>query len=357
MDRPTRDVYEARATDWVAKRNPRQIDAAHALASRSTGPSVDLGCGPGWYAPALSPPVIALDAARSMLEVAPQWAPAALRVQADLEALPFRREALGAAWARNSYVHLPAGALPLALADLHRSLAVDAQLVLMLFAGEGEGRSMFADDDFPGRFFSFLEPERVVDLVAGEGFVVDDMIVREHERGDRSMEVHATRARTLPDYVAPGLRLLLCGLNPSLRAADAGVGFVTPSNRFWPAALEAGVVTQARDPLHAVKHHGIGFTDLVKRATVGAAELRPAEYRDGFARVERLAAWLEPGAVCFVGLTGWRAAVDKKATAGWQERRVGGRPAYVMPNPSGLNAHTSPADLVQHLRAALVPPT
>jgi TDG/mug DNA glycosylase family protein len=182
------------------------------------------------------------------------------------------------------------------------------------------------------------------------------MEVREHERGDRSIEVHATRARTLPDHVAPGLRLLLCGLNPSLRAADAGVGFVTPSNRFWPAALAAGVVTQARDPLHAVKHHGIGFTDLVKRATVGAAELRPVEYRDGFARVERLAAWLEPGAVCFVGLTGWRAAVDKKATAGWQERLVGGRPAYVMPNPSGLNAHTSPADLAAHLRAAVAPP-
>jgi TDG/mug DNA glycosylase family protein len=137
-----------------------------------------------------------------------------------------------------------------------------------------------------------------------------------------------------------------------LRSADAGVGFVTPSNRFWPAAIAAGIVSRARDPWHAVEHHAVGFTDLVKRASVGAAELTPEEYREGFARVERLAAWLKPEAVCFVGLSGWRAAVDRKAVAGWQERLVGGRPAYVMPNPSGLNAHTKPADLVRYLRDA-----
>jgi TDG/mug DNA glycosylase family protein len=356
MDRPTRDIYEARATDWVAQRSPRHLDAARALAARSNGPSIDLGCGPGWYAPALPAPVVALDAASSMLALALGSAPDAWRVQADLEHLPFRRGAFATAWARNSYVHLPLGSLPLALADLHRSLAVDAQVVLSLFGGDGEGRSVFADDDFPGRFFSLVEPERAVDVMTGAGFTVDDIVVRRREHGERSIQIHATRARTLPDYVRPGLRLLLCGLNPSLRAADAGVGFVTPSNRFWPAAIAAGIATHARDPLHAVHHHGVGFTDLVKRATVGATELRNEEYRDGFARVERLAAWLQPGAVCFVGLAGWRAAVDARATAGWQERPVGGRPAYVMPNPSGLNAHTSPADLAQHLRAAVTPP-
>src|SRR5690242_21435237 len=125
MDRDNKEIYEARAADWIPKRAPNHLERARRFGEGTTGPTLDLGCGPGWYAPALSPPVIALDAARSMLEVAPRWAPAALRVQADLEALPFRRGALGAAWARNSYVHLPAGALPLALADLHRSLAVD----------------------------------------------------------------------------------------------------------------------------------------------------------------------------------------------------------------------------------------
>jgi len=91
----------------------------------------------------------------------------------------------------------------------------------------------------------------------------------------------------------------------------------------------------------------------VKRATVGAGELRTAEYRDGAARVERLVRWLEPGAVCFVGLAGWRAAVDRSAQPGVQPEPFGGAPAYVMPSTSGLNARTPRAELAAHLGAAL----
>jgi TDG/mug DNA glycosylase family protein len=69
-------------------------------------------------------------------------------------------------------------------------------------------------------------------------------------------------------------------------------------------------------------------------------------------RIEHLAAWLAPGAVCFVGLAGWRSAVDRKAGAGVQPGRLGGRPVYVMANTSGLNAHSRPSDFVDHLRAA-----
>jgi TDG/mug DNA glycosylase family protein len=148
------------------------------------------------------------------------------------------------------------------------------------------------------------------------------------------------------------MRLLVCGLNPSEFAADAGVGFARPGNRFWPAALEAGVVTHDRDPRHALAHHGIGMTDLVKRATIGAKELTRAEYREGAARVERLVRWLRPGAICFVGLAGWRAAVEARATAGVQPDGFGGVPAYVMPNTSGLNARTPLHALADHLRAA-----
>ena len=132
------------------------------------------------------------------------------------------------------------------------------------------------------------------------------------------MRLEAERLRTLPDFVAPGLRLFVVGLNPSLYSADAGVGFARPGNRFWPAALAAGIVTADRDPWHAVTVDRVGMTDLVKRATVGAAELTTAEYRAGLARVERLAAWLRPGAVCFLGLAGWRAAADRKAVSGVQ---------------------------------------
>ena len=69
--------------------------------------------------------------------------------------------------------------------------------------------------------------------------------------------------------------------------------------------------------------------------------------------MERLVEWLQPGAVAFVGLAGWRAAVDSKAVAGPQEQSLGGCPVYVMPSSSGLNAHSSVADLTDHLRGAL----
>jgi TDG/mug DNA glycosylase family protein len=92
------------------------------------------------------------------------------------------------------------------------------------------------------------------------------------------------------------------------------------------------------------------MTDLVKRATPGAATLRRDEYRDGLARVGRLVAWLQPRVVCVVGLTGWRTARDPKAAAGVQADRFEGVPAYVMPNTSGVNAHASLDDFAAHFR-------
>ena len=93
------------------------------------------------------------------------------------------------------------------------------------------------------------------------------------------------------------------------------------------------------------------MTDLVKRATRGTKELRRSEYQAGTERVRRLVAWLRPRLVLFVGLEGWRAAVDGTATPGLQAAGFG-VPAYVMPSTSGLNAHVRLGDLVAHLRAA-----
>jgi len=184
-----------------------------------------------------------------------------------------------------------------------------------------------------------LDGQRLEDVVAGAGFA--------RERG------RLRRLRSLPDTVGPRMRVLVCGLNPSLVAADAGFGFAGPTNRFWPAALEAGLVTQARDPAHALTVDGVGMTDLVKRATPGTRDLGAAEYRGGAGRVRRLAAWLRPELVLFVGLEGWRTAVARDATAGAQADGFGGAPAYVMPSTSGLNAHARLADLVAHIRGAL----
>jgi TDG/mug DNA glycosylase family protein len=184
---------------------------------------------------------------------------------------------------------------------------------------------------------------RVADVLCGAGFI---------DIQDDHGTVTATRARTLADTVGPRLRLLVCGLNPSLRAADAGIGFVTPGNRFWPAAFAAGLVTADRDPRHALRTDRVGMTDIVKRATPRAAALTTAEYRDGLARVERLVRWLRPGAIAFVGLAGWRAAVDRKARPGVQPEGLGGVPVYVLPSTSGLNAACPLPTLVAHLEAA-----
>ncbi len=160
------------------------------------------------------------------------------------------------------------------------------------------------------------------------------------------------RLLSLPDFVVPGMRFLICGLNPSVHAAEAGVGFVSPSNRFWSAANEAGLVSRDRRPIDAATMDGVGFTDLVKRATPKANEINRAEFRAGFARLDRLAAWLLPKTIVMVGLSGWRAATDKDATAGWQTTEVGGCPVYVMPSTSGLNTHQSHDDLVAHMLEA-----
>lgn len=349
MDEPTVRIYEDDAAAWAARRADRpRVDTSAFLERVDPGAvRVDAGCGPGRYTGELGAPVLALDAAFAMVALARESAPAALSLQADLEALPLRFQALGGAWAQCSYLHVPKARLPAALAELHHATRPGAPLVLGMKRGSFEGHAL-PGDDFPGRFFALWEPDPLVAVVEGAGFGVDQIEVTESW-----LQVRAIRARTLPDFVGPDLRLLVCGLNPSIRSADVGVGYAGRSNRFWAAAIDAGLTTVARDPWHLLRHHRIGMTDLVKRATVGAGELRTAEYRDGAARVERLVRWLEPGAVCFVGLAGWRAAVDRGAQPGVQPEPFGGAPAYVMPSTSGLNARTPRAELAAHLGAAL----
>jgi TDG/mug DNA glycosylase family protein len=282
-----------------------------------------------------------------MLAVVPDYAAGTPRVRADMEALPLRRGALAGAWAHKTYHHVPAVRQPHALADLHRSIAVDGRLHLRVISDRTHPDGT---DPFHGRFFEHWNQDRLRRVVEGAGFAIDDIAHDETEW----IDVEAARMRTLADTVGPGMRVLLVGLNPSPFAADAGVGFARPGNRFWPAALASGLVTRDRDARHALLAHGVGMTDLVKRATARADEVTREEYRAGAERVAALVEWLLPGCVCFVGLSGYRVAVDRAATTGWQERPFGGCPAYVMPNPSGINAHATPAVLADHLRALLL---
>lgn len=355
MDRPTVEIYERRAEEWAGLRSPVHRERAARLAARSLPglPVADLGSGPGHYLSDLGAArvVVAVDAAAAMLELAvaqpaPPRCPGRAFVQADIEALPFADRALGAAWASNTYLHVPKVRLPLALARLHWATAVGAPLALSVVAGDGEGD--FPGDDFPGRFYAYWQPKDLARVVTGAGFEVDEVTVSR----DR-LWVEARRARTLPDTVGPGMRVLVCGLNPSVVAADAGYGYAGPTNRFWRAAVASGLVTRPRDPLGCAVHDGVGMTDMVKRATPNAAMLAVEEYRAGAERVRRLVQWLQPGLVLFVGLAGWRAAVDRTSTAGLQPEPFAGAPAYVMPSTSGLNAHSRPAELTAHMAAAL----
>jgi double-stranded uracil-DNA glycosylase len=215
-------------------------------------------------------------------------------------------------------------ALVLALARVHIRLAPCATVEIILRSGAGSLAAL------EGAGF------RVIESVSTPGAIT----------------WRVRRRRTLPDLVRPGLRLLVCGLNPSLYSADKGIPFARAGNRFWRAAVVARLVVTERDPFEALRR-GIGFTDLVKRATAGTHLLRAGEYRNGVARVEALVQRFRPGAVCFVGLDGWRKAVDRDASSGWIAGGFGGRPAYLMPSTSGRNARVLLPDLVTHLRTAV----
>ncbi len=244
--------------------------------------------------------------------------------------------------------------LPRALVDLQRQLAVDEVVSLCLTPGPAaiEGQWSLLDV-LEGAGFTAVSGK---DAAAGPAAGGSRYAPRRPDVGGGEdggqVEVWVRRARTLADRVGPNLKLLLCGLNPSLYAADRGVAFARPGNRFWPSVLGAGLASRDRDPDHAWNQHRIGFTDLVKRASHAAAEIEVAEYRLGLARVERMVAALTPDAVCLLGLSGFRAVIDRRARAGPLAAGIGGRPAYLMPNPSGLNAHSQVPDLIAHMRAA-----
>ncbi len=339
LERFAARIVEGPRNDHTGSADPAS-DSPGSDTPASNRPVADLGCGPGWHVAGLPQPTLALDASRAMLaEVsATAGGTTPLRVAGDLRALPLRDRCLRGAWASRSYIHLARSEIPLALADLHRVLVPGAAVELHLFAGDAEWDER-ADDDFPGRRFSRWPESWLRDVLVGAAFGVESI-----EQRNRVLLVAATRLHTLADTVGPDMRLLVCGLNPSIYAAEVGVGFARGSNRFWRAALGTGLVSRDRDPRHALVTHGIGMTDLVKRPTRQAAELTAAEYTEGLARLERLAQRLEPAAVCFVGLAGWRAAVDRRASPGppapplRRRRAPPGRPPphpHARPGPPG----------------------
>ena len=195
-------------------------------------------------------------------------------------------------------------------------------------------------------------------------------------------ELEAARDLTIPDVAAPGLHVLFCGINPGLYSAATGYHFARPGNRFWPALHRSGFTPAQLDPSEQrqLLGLGLGITNVVARATARADELSPAELRAGGELLRDKAETLAPRWLAILGVTAFRAAFGQKnAVVGPQSEpfgatgvgvrvgarvgvrvgarvgvRVGAR-VWVLPNPSGLNAHWTPAALAGEfgrLRAA-----
>jgi double-stranded uracil-DNA glycosylase len=166
-------------------------------------------------------------------------------------------------------------------------------------------------------------------------------------------ELAAARDRTIPDVIAPGLTVLFVGINPGLYSGATGHHFARPGNRFWPALQLSGFTPRRLRPeeQELLPTFGIGVTNLVARTTARADELTAEELKDGADRLRRVAADYEPRTVAVVGVTAFRVAFNKpKATVGPQPERLANAKLWVLPNPSGLNAHYQLNDLAAEFR-------
>jgi double-stranded uracil-DNA glycosylase len=165
----------------------------------------------------------------------------------------------------------------------------------------------------------------------------------------------ALTQKPVPDVVGPDLRVLFCGINPSLRSGETGHHFARPGNRFWPALHVAGFTPRQLRPDEGAElpRYGVGVTNLVDRPTRAASDLSDDEIRAGVEALARLAERWQPAIVAILGIGAFRVAFGRpRAVLGLQAETVGGRPVWALPNPSGLNAHHQLADLAR-LYAAL----
>jgi TDG/mug DNA glycosylase family protein len=166
--------------------------------------------------------------------------------------------------------------------------------------------------------------------------------------------LRAASGRKIPDVIAPGLRVLFCGINPSLYSAATGHHFARPGNRFWPALHGAGFTENVLDPSEerALLARGYGITNLVARSTAAAAEVSRDELVAGRRRLRAKVARLRPRAVAILGVEAFRTAFGQpQVTLGPQPEPFAGAALWVLPNPSGLNAHHQLPDLVRRFRS------
>ena len=163
----------------------------------------------------------------------------------------------------------------------------------------------------------------------------------------------AAQDKTIRDVIAPGLRVLFCGINPGLYSGATGHHFARPGNRFWPVLHQAGFTPRQLHPSEEIEllTFGYGITNLVPRATATADELLNEELVAGRRRLEAKVKRFQPKVVAVLGIGAYRTAFAKKAARlGQQLEGLSGATVWVLPNPSGLNAHYQLAELVEHFR-------
>ena len=171
----------------------------------------------------------------------------------------------------------------------------------------------------------------------------------QHPRPTRA-EISAAAGKTVPEVIAPGLKALFCGINPGLYTSAISHNFGRPGNRYWPALYAAGITPRLFSPYdeRELLKYGYGITNIVTRATAAADELSREELvKGGQALVERVQQYA-PRYLAFLGVTAYRYAFNRPgAKMGPQEETIGTTRLWVLPNPSGLNAHYQPADLAR----------
>ncbi|MFT3894053.1 MAG: G/U mismatch-specific DNA glycosylase [Anaerolineales bacterium] len=163
----------------------------------------------------------------------------------------------------------------------------------------------------------------------------------------------AAQNKTVPDVISPGLHVLFCGINPGLYSGAVGHHFARPGNRFWPVLHQAGFTDKLLAPEEekGLLVAGYGITNLVERATATADELASEELVKGQKRLIGKLKRYQPTIVAILGIGAYRTAFGyPKATVGEQSELLAKTMVWVLPNPSGLNAHYSLANLVDHFR-------
>ncbi|MBM7113504.1 G/U mismatch-specific DNA glycosylase [Archangium primigenium] len=157
----------------------------------------------------------------------------------------------------------------------------------------------------------------------------------------------------MPDVIAPGLKVLFCGINPSVYSAVVRHHFARPGNRFWPALHASGFTPRLFSPFEQEEllALGCGITNVVAQASVSADTLTAAEYAEGGRQLEARVRRYGPRFLAVLGIGAWRTAFQKpRAVLGPQPESLGGARVWVLPNPSGLNAHYRPVDLARLFR-------